>query len=148
MWDRHSVVQVTLRNWSRHPMAEEGGQDSRSSWRSNHMVRVVNLHPRYDLLFFVMCYVKEFRWTLRKVLILRRINHNLCRTHPSSFESSTRKSYHIPAIGAVARCQSECASIIRYQGGKSKSSSIIAAIMSITHHNGLGIHRFVLEVAE
>lgn len=42
-----------------------------------------------------------------------------CSRQLGSRQSSTRKSYHLIAIGTVDRCQRACASIIRPQGGKS-----------------------------
>ena len=56
-------------------------------------------------------------------------NYDFCSRQLGSKESSKMKSYHTTAIGAVARCQSEWASMTPNQGGKSNSSRAEAAIV-------------------
>ena len=58
--------------------------------------------------------------------------HSLCPFHPASIVSVRRKSYHSTASGAVAKCHSAWASSTRPQGGKSNSSSAVAAVVNAT----------------
>lgn len=64
---------------------------------------------------------------------VRSVIYDLCSLQLSSRASLTRKLYQKKVIGTVERCQSECASRIRPNGGKSYNSSAVAAIVSKTN---------------
>jgi len=66
-----------------------------------------------------------------------KVSYALTPLQPSSRESSTRKSYQKGMMGAVDKCHSACASMNLPQGGKSKSSRAVAAVVSNTKNAAL-----------